>query len=93
MELESLDKVIDQKFIPALFNGRILNVNERKLVALPVKFGGLGIGIPSESSSMEYNNSRRITSSLVEHIKNQDDILELSYDELRLVRNEIRNLR
>ena len=68
-DLDALDNVIDRQFIPALLNGRKLNADERKLISLPVKFGGLGIGIPSEYSSSEYNNSRRITSTLVERIK------------------------
>ena len=46
--LKPLDTIIDEKLLPALFNGRILNADERKLIALPTKLGGLGMTIPSE---------------------------------------------
>ena len=52
-----IDKVIDDEFIPALFNGRKLTSQERELVALPTRLGGLGIIIPSDNCNIQFENS------------------------------------
>ena len=48
MELEncmgSLYELIPNEFIPSLFGGQI-SPSERKLISLPVKYGGMGIPI------------------------------------------------
>ena len=44
---------------------------ERELLALPVRFGGLGIEILHEISDHEYEASREITKNLVTNITNQ----------------------
>ena len=46
-QLKILDKSINDSLLVALFNGRKLNEDERKLVSLPTRLGGLGIRIPS----------------------------------------------
>ena len=56
--------------IPALI-GRKISALERRIVALPVKFGGLGILNPT-TSDLEFNNSIKITPNLTKIIIDQD---------------------
>jgi len=39
--------------------------NERELISLPTKFGGLGIFNPIERCTVEFNNSRLLTEAMV----------------------------
>ena len=43
--IADLDKVIDNEFIPAVTEGHVCSDDERKLLSLPVRLGGLGIPI------------------------------------------------
>ena len=54
--LQPLDKVIDDTFIPAITEGHYCSKDERLLLSLPVKLGGLGIPIFSQLSKTEYQN-------------------------------------
>ena len=62
--LQPLDKLIDEKFIPALFGCPITPL-ERRTVALPVRCGGLGIPVLTKLASEEYQTSIEVTKSLV----------------------------
>lgn len=74
----SLDKVIDNEFIPALLNGRKLTSQERDLIALPTRSGGLGIIIHSANCNIQFENSCAITKQLQEHILSQKERLEIN---------------
>ena len=69
--VKPLDKIITYCFIPTLF-GSALTENERKLVSLPVRLGGMEIHIISEKAVHDYEASKFITAELVEKIKKQD---------------------
>ena len=45
------------------------------MLALPLRFGGLGIQNPTKTADSEYQASKRITSQLTELIFNQDQDL------------------
>ena len=45
---------------------------ERVILSLPAKLGGLGISILTDSSNQEYNNSRLVTKKLTDRIINQN---------------------
>ena len=47
-EMHLIDDVIDTKLLPALLYGRSLSSDDRKLLSLPTRLGGLGIPIFSE---------------------------------------------
>ena len=64
--LQPLEDAIRNCFIKTLFNGYIC-----LLFSLLAKFGGLGIFVPTERSKIEYENSRHITSEMIENVKNQ----------------------
>ncbi len=72
--LAPIDKLLDEKFLPALF-GRDLTPNERDLVSLPIKEGGLGIRKISSNSSLNYETSAQFTAPLIKQIVQQSDFL------------------
>ena len=56
---------------------------ERRILALPVRFGGIGVLNPVETSNIEYDTSVKITSDLKKIIYNQEKTLE-NLDENRV---------
>ena len=72
--LKPLDDAIDNLLIPALF-GNDINENERRIISMPIKHGGLGIRRVSENSSESYHASRKITGPLIKEIVKQSDTL------------------
>ena len=62
---------------------------ERKLISLPVRFGGLGIPIFSEIAHQEYVFSKRVTSQLSMNIKQQATELTLNNNEMKKTMMEI----
>ena len=73
-----LETVLRQKFIPALLNKQV-NDLERRIIALPVRHGGLGIQDPSETSDFEYSSSIQITEGLTDIICSQKNSLHDLY--------------
>jgi len=51
--LAPVDEILLTSFIPAITGGIAINQEERKLLALPTKLGGLGIPMFSEISDTE----------------------------------------
>ena len=64
--LRHIDDVITKEFILEITGGVKCSENERKLLSLPPKLGGLGILIFSEKSDFEYSNSKIVTKQLSE---------------------------
>ena len=71
VHFQPLEDVIRQKLIPALC-GRHVSDLERRLLALPYRYGGLGIRNPVESADCSYEASIRITKPLTDLIVEQD---------------------
>ncbi len=63
-----MDKCIDDHFIPAITEGHVCSKDERKLLSLPVRLGGMGIPIFTEESIREFNTSMESTKTLRENI-------------------------
>ena len=59
-----IEDTIRNRFIPAITGGRIFNKEERKLLSLPTRYGGLAISIFHEQAEVKHKNSRRITAEL-----------------------------
>ena len=72
--LEPLDDVIDNVFLPALF-GCEITVNKREILSLPVKEGGLGVRKVATSADSSYDVSLKITNPLIKQILLQSDLL------------------
>ena len=60
-----------KEFIPAITRVKC-SENERKLLSLPPKLGGLGTPKFSETSDFEYSNSKMVTKQLCEKIIQQE---------------------
>ena len=69
--LQHTDNVITKEFIPVI-TGVKCSENERKLLALMPKLGGLGIPIFSETSDFEYSNLKKVTKQLCKKILQQE---------------------
>ena len=70
--LAPLEAAIDNLLIPALFGWEI-NENERDIVSLPIKEGGLGIKRVGENSDHSFKSSMKITKPLINKILLQSD--------------------
>ena len=69
--LAPVEHEIRHTFIPSLFENKICNNDERLLLSLPCKMGGLGIINPMEMCDIEFSCSSKITFSLQSKIMNQ----------------------
>ena len=69
-QFQPLEEAIRSSFIPALV-GREVSDQERKLLSLPTRFGGLGIANPVEIAEMEHNASLNSTKAIKNLIKEQ----------------------
>ena len=56
----SLEEVIRFKFIPYVSGGHICSNDERVLLSLPTRFGGLGIPLFHVNAVIEFENSRKL---------------------------------
>ena len=70
--LTRLDVIVDSVSIPAITDGHIRSADERLLLSLPAKKGGLAIPIFSAVADNEFANSRAATEQLIEQISNQN---------------------
>ena len=79
---EKLEEAIRDKLIPALIGRNVSNI-ERQILALPVRFGGMGIANPTESSK-QFAASTKITENLTRVTCNQEkDFSNYDVDEVR----------
>ena len=72
--LKPLDEVIDRSFIPAIIEGHVLLSDDRKLLSLPVRLGGMGIPHFSEICQKEYEYSLKVTQLIRPRIVAQDHL-------------------
>ena len=72
--LAPLEAIIQTKFLPNLTGQPLFNDDERRLFALPPKWGGLDIDNPQEHSSYQFSASTEITSPLLRLILQQSSI-------------------
>ncbi len=66
--LAPLDKIINERWLPALFGCQITPL-ERSVIALPAKLGGLGIPVLQELAEEEFVISIKATLELVEKMR------------------------
>jgi len=87
--LEALEDCIRRVFIPALLK-RDVSDNERNLLSLPAKIGGLGIFNPAERALSSFSYSEALCFPLISLVLRQADFFDPS--ELRQDQNNIRAL-
>ena len=66
--LRKVDEIILTEFIPAITGGIFITENERKLLSLAPRLGGLVIPIFEELCEIEYQNSIMISEHLCNRI-------------------------
>lgn len=88
--LKPIDDIINKQFIPAITERQAISEEDRRLLSLPVRMGGLGIPIFSESCVIEYEISQRITNQLKEKILAQDEEYSINPQMTKEVEHEIR---
>jgi hypothetical protein len=84
-----LEDIIRNKFIPALLGGRMVSDEERQVLSLPGKYGGMCIDNPVISSKEKFINSTHITRPLGLLIVSQERTLPLNYN-IKSQKNEVK---
>ena len=62
--MQPLEDILRRKLIPSLTSREAPGDLERRILALPVRLGGLGLTVPTELKD-EFENSMSITAALV----------------------------
>ena len=88
--LMPLEEVIRFKFIPSITGEHICSNDERVLLSLPTRFGGIGIPLFHENSGIEFENSRKLTSSLTDLIKDQSVPYSVNVVEQKKIKTTIK---
>ena len=88
--LKPLEDVICFNFIPAISGGHLYSDNNRILLSLSVKFGGLAISLFHNDAKYENENSRKLTSSLTQLIKDQYQIYSVNKTEQKSIKSNIK---
>ena len=88
--LEPLDETVTKEFIPAITDGHHCSEDERRLLSLPVRLGGLGLPIFSELCDREYENSLKATKQLAVRIQAQNSAYEIDVDRQKEIESQIK---
>ena len=88
-----LEEVIPFKFIPSITGGHICSNDERVLPSLLTRFGGLGIPLFHKNAFIEFENSRKLTSSLTDLINDQSVIYSANGSEQKESKTTIKTER
>ena len=91
--LKPIEDTIRNELIPALTGGHICSDNERKLLSLPSRYGGLGIPIFSLCAQQEYVNSRKVTAALSKFIVDQSSTCIVNEPEMKKIKATIKDER
>lgn len=76
-QLQPLENAIRHKFLPSLTGQNAMNEENRDLMALPVRHGGLGIINPTKNNKSHHKSSTNITAPLVSLILDQSHTYHL----------------
>ena len=88
--LQPLEEAIRPVLIPTLLNRTISN-QDRRILELPVRLGGLGIVNPSTEAKSNYQYSKRITLPLTEHIIEQKHELPDEAETLKVKKQVVKD--
>ena len=90
-ELKLLDETIDLKLLPVMLGKNFISENERELLSLSPKLGGLGIPIFSKTCLQEFENSRRLTNQSINNIREQRQEFDVDLEQLKKAKATIHN--
>ena len=89
--IKQLEDVIRFNFIPAIISRYLYLGKALILPFFPVKFGELAIPLFHNNAQQEYGNSRKLTSSLTQLVKDQYQIHSFNQTELKSNQNKHKN--
>ena len=89
-ELRRLDDVINNKLIPSFTENKLCGNEERHLLSLPTKLGGMRIPIFSEISQTEFQNSSQLTEEHVSLITRQERTYNIEKETLMNIKHKIK---
>ena len=87
--MRPLENCISYSFIPAITNGHKCNDDERIILTLPPRLGGLEIPNPVTSVDQECNNSLKVTSALTERIITQEQWNDVDKQNIKEIKSKI----
>ena len=91
--MQPLEDILRRKLIPSLTGREAPGDLERRLLALPVRLGGLGLTVPTDHKD-EFEHSMSITSALVDLIHSQSQELpNRAFDDQLLAKSLVKNRR
>ena len=91
VDLQPLEDMIRQKFLPALTGQNQFGNEVRDLLALPARVGGLGLISPIQEAVSQFRTSVKVTTPLVKQILHQSkEYPSEAVQELLEIKNEIR---
>ena len=88
-KFQPLEDTIREKLIPAIVGRTVSNI-ERRILALPIRMGGLGIQNPVQTAKYEFETSKQITKYLSIIICKQEQNLVNYHPDI--IKNEITKL-
>ena len=88
-----LEEVIHFNFTPSINGGHICSNDKRVLLPLLTRFGGLGIPLFHENARIALENSRKLTSSLTDLIKDQSVLYSANGSEQKKIKTTIKTER
>ena len=88
--LHPIKETIRSRFIPAIKGGHICSDMERVFLALPVKFGSLGLQNLCEVANIELLNSKEIARELYESIITQNEDFQIDSEKTKTIKNELK---
>jgi hypothetical protein len=87
---DSLEKMIKEKFLPAVFGNEITN-KDRLLFSLPPRRGGLGVRNPTETAKSTLENSKKTSEIVIEAIKGKRGYNSLDHrNQMEIARKEFK---
>ena len=87
--LEPLEKAISDLLLPAILE-RSCSEDDRNIISLPPRHGGLGFTNPCNEASLEHSSSVTVTAPLVEKIISQSHLLP-DENEIKIAKNKARS--
>ena len=85
-----IKETLTLSFMPAITGGHICSYAERALLALPVKFGSLGLQNLCEVANIELLNSKEITRELYENAITYNKDCQIDSEKTKTNKNEIK---
>ena len=87
--LFTIEETSRSRFVPAIAGSHICSDAERALLALPVKFGGLGLQKLCEVANTELLNSKEVTRELYENVVTQSKGFQNDSEKTKTIKNKL----